>query len=115
MENNYRPPKSTIRTFFNLFVIAFLFLVGFSIFYYFVIFLPSKEQVKQDLQRQEQQLKTMESHRNKVLLQQCLDAITQKFSNALKENKTPINNEAAKIILNENNKQKDECFKKYPQ
>ena len=104
-----------MRTIFNWSVVLTLLLIGFSVFYYLVIFLPSKEQSKIELQKQEQQIKTTQSEKNSVLLQQCLDAVSQKFSTALKENKTPINNETAKIILDESNKQKEECFKKYPQ
>lgn len=117
-EHYYSRPKSATRTLFNLSVISFFLLIGFSIFYYLVIFLPSKEQAKVDLQKQEQQAKTTQAVKNSLLLQQCLDDVNKKvsdpkFTAAIKGVK--VNSPEAKVVLDLINQQKEECYKKYPQ
>jgi len=104
-----------MRTIFNWSIILTFLLIGFSVFYYLVIFIPSKEQSKLDLQKQEQQTKNLEKSTNSKLLQDCLNDVNQRFSKILEDYKGKLDNQAAKLILDEKNNQKDECYKRYSQ
>jgi len=48
-------------------------------------------------------------------LQNCLDEVSERFGNALKDKNNVLSYEGAKIVIELFQKQKDECFKKYPQ
>jgi len=51
-----------------------------------------------------------------IQLQACLDDVSQRMSKAFEDSKTKnVSAEEAKIIIDLVQKQKDECFKKYPQ
>ena len=48
-------------------------------------------------------------------LQNCLDEISERFGNILKNEKNIVSYERAKIMIELFQKQRDECFKNYPQ
>lgn len=73
----------------------------------------SEEQAKLEREAKEeaeQRLGTVKQ----VQLQNCLDEVSERFGNALKDKKN-VPYEEAKIVIELFQKQKDECFKKYPQ
>lgn len=117
MENGtYYRPKLHTRTLFNLSVILCFLFIGFSVFYYLVIFLPQKEEQKIEQQKLEQDSKKQIILYNKTNLDNCLqnaNSLQQKTiqSPTFKN----LNREDLKILLEQFSKQKDECYKRYPQ
>lgn len=92
-----------------------LLIVSLSIAYYFVIYIPQKDKIILEQKKLEQSRTDEVVQQNKISLTNCLEEVNRKFSDAFKDQKGNISNETAKIIINLNEKQKDECFKKYPQ
>lgn len=77
-----------------------LLIIAASIFYYLVIFLPEKEKAKQNQQ-------TL----NRVNLDKCLNDVKTRFSNVDFKN---IERESTiKIMFDQFDKQKEDCFKQY--
>lgn len=130
-------------------IISAIVLVGFSAFYYYVIFLPQKEQAKLELQKEasirealiEQQKLELEQEKQesvkreaiiqRALLNNCLNAAeqytTDSFEKVCPGAKTAKAGESLACrqdvdivqlidILNKTEeKEKAECYKKYPQ
>lgn len=99
-----------MRATFNLSVIATFLLIGFSVFYYFVIFLPGKERVKEE-----------EMQTRKIQLSDCLQRVEQNYKENWDKNCKTKNLEPSCTLpsyiansVEDNRKQlKDECFKRY--
>ena len=113
MENN----RNTL-----LFAISAL-IIALSIGYYFVIFLPQKEQKKINLQKQMQTETENKRNSDRVSLDSCLgNANNASYDNwnkyceieGLKKDCNLPNYQSEKIN-NYTKELKDECFKKYPQ
>ena len=98
-------------------ILTFSFLIiALSIAYYLVIFLPQKEQSKIDQEKLELEAKEKILLQNKVGLENCLNDVYERFMKAFEDSKTrTLSLEAQKILIDEFNKQKENCFKKYPQ
>ena len=88
-------------------------LVGFSIFYYLVIFLPQQNQQKLNSET----VKIIKEASNQAELESCLDEVSQRTSKAFTNTKEAgsISNDGAKIIVEVIKQQREECYKKYPQ
>lgn len=113
-ENEYHPTL-TLRTIFNLSVIATFLLIGFSVFYYFVIFLPGKESTRLEQEEAKQ------SDRQ-VMINACLKKAYESYKakwnsicklDGLKEDCT-LNTDRSEIINDYHKDLKDECYKRYP-
>ena len=65
---------------------------------------------RESKEEKEERLDTMKQ----LLLQNCLDEASERFGNAVKDKKN-ISYEGLRIVIDLFQKQKDECFKKYPQ
>lgn len=76
-----------------------LLIIAASIFYYLVIFLPEKEKAKQN-----QQILAKED------LNKCLSETKTRFGNIFNEIENTNN---FKIVLDQFDKQKEDCFKQY--
>lgn len=98
-------------------------IVALSIGYYFVIFLPQKEQEK--IQQEKQKNTAMEEKKTneKLLLNYCLEDAEKSYnynwnktcSTQRLEDECNLPSNMADSIDNYRKQQKDECFKKYPQ
>lgn len=77
-----------------------LLIISASIFYYLVIFLPEKEKAKQNQQ-------TL----NRVNLDKCLNDVKTRFSNV--DFKNVERESTIKIMFDQFDKQKEDCFKQY--
>ncbi len=138
----------------KLSIIASMLLVSFSIFYYYVIFLPKKEKTRIDQQKQEQLTKGLKEQEvkteiekqrnlNAMLLQICLNEADlslrtnftvlcgsdERISGGDKSSCSTDDTETVigymtvsefytthfKRILDKREKDRGECFKKYPQ
>jgi uncharacterized membrane protein YvbJ len=88
-------------------------IIAFAVAYYLVIFLPEKERNNNEKSRSSQILETAEKSANKTKLDECLNDVNQRFSASLKDNQK-LSSEDVKILLDFFQKQKDECYKKYP-
>ena len=88
-------------------------LIGASIFYYLVIFLPQKNQQ----QLNSETVKTIQEASNQDALNSCLNDVNQRVSKTLAEAKssTTITADGLKLILQLAQQQKDNCYKQYPQ
>lgn len=131
--------KITLDKIFKLGILLVILLAGFSIFYYFVIFLPQKEeaklelqkeaslrealieQQKLDLQQEEQENAKKELTTQRALLNYCLNTAEESGKNAL-EAVCPSGTckEGTDISFFQTLDQyikemKAECYKKYPQ
>ncbi|MBI4078810.1 MAG: hypothetical protein HY429_00755 [Candidatus Levybacteria bacterium] len=102
----------SIRTFFNLSVITCILLIGFSVFYYFVVFIPSKEKTKQEL----------ETHRKEQLqdcLSQAYDSYEKNWNEVCKiynkEEKCNLSNSQSQRAEDRYKESKADCFKLYSQ
>ena len=90
-------------------IILAILLASFSVFYYFVIFIPHREKGRQEIQ-------TREINSGRILLQGCLDEVNGRLADLPDSLKgKSMSDEAVKLILDMFQKQKDECFRKYPQ
>lgn len=115
-EENVYHPTLTIRTLFNLSVIAAFLLIGFSVFYYFVIFLPGKESGR--IQQEE----TKEQDRQQKIsmcLKQSYTLYKEKWNStckldSLKEDCT-LPKYRSEDINTYHKDLKDECYQRYPQ
>jgi len=103
-----------------VFIFALL-TISLSFSYYFVVFLPEKEENRRQeiISRDEQNRRNdlfekIEKVETNSLLQQCLDTINQRSPEVLK-NSSDMTNEKIKIILNLIENQKEECYKRYLQ
>lgn len=111
-EENVYHPTLTIRTIFNLSVIAAFLLIGFSVFYYFVIFLPGKENTR--IQQQEGRQQNIN-----VCLKQAYDMYKNKWNSNCelegleKDCKLPKYRSEDVNVYHKD--LKDECYKRYPQ
>lgn len=119
----------------KLSIIGSMLLVSFSFFYYYVIFLPQKEQARIDQQKQEQLTKELKEQKAKneveILLNSCLLDAENKWKNwgqqlSKKADECRIQGggicrtaEAFVEAFEKNDVQlkqdKDECFKRYQQ
>ena len=118
---NYASDINNNRNTFLLAVSALI--IALSVGYYFVIFLPQREQEKINLQKQLQAEAENKRKSDKVSLNSCLDAA----NNASYENwnkyceieglKKDCNlpNDQSEKVNNHTKELKEECFKKYPQ
>lgn len=111
-QQEYYRPRSNTRSLFNLSVIITLLLIGFSVFYYFVIFLPGKEKSK-DAQIKENEIKLY------TCFNQAYSAYNDRWNDTcrldgLKE-KCNLPTYRSELINTYHKELKDECFKKYPQ
>jgi len=129
--------------FFKIFISISILLIGGSIFYYFVIFIPQKEQARIELERIKVELEQREKERNKANLDICLTAAEASAKNSFvvicksdkrvsggdnkvcemgtaKDviefmNASYLRETLFKGILEKLEKDKAECFKRYPQ
>ncbi|MDD3687855.1 MAG: hypothetical protein PHE56_13975 [Bacteroidales bacterium] len=90
-----------------------LIIIALAVAYYLVIFLPNKERNDNNETRSSQILEATEKSANKTKLDECLNDVNQRFSASLKDN-PKLSSEDAKIFLDFVQKQRDECYKKYP-
>lgn len=98
-------------------------IVAFSIGYYFVIFLPQKEQARIQQEKEKKTAIEEKEASKKLLLSYCLEDADKTYSyNWDKACKTrglkdecSLPSETADSIENYRKQAKDECFKKYPQ
>ena len=88
----------------NLIISLSFLLAGIAIAYYLVLFLP--QQTKRSQEAQEF---------NQSKLNECLSNTDKQFSNWLNENKDKkVSNDSVVFTTDFIQKQKDECFKRYP-
>lgn len=93
-------------------------LVGFSIFYYLVIFIPQKSSQQLEQKLNTETVKIINDASNQRALESCLDDVNNRFSSkeavaALKGvSATKVNVDFILTVLKE---AKEECYKKYPQ
>lgn len=97
-------------------IIKLLLTLGFliltcSVAYYFIIFLPQKELLKIENEKNLQISQQQQLVENQKLLQLCLDDVSDRFSKMDTKN---VSNDSAKIIIDLLQSQKEECFKKFP-
>jgi len=95
-----------------------LLLIAFTLFYYFVIFLPQKERIKIELQQQEQWERT-------YALDDCLTRVEEERARLFSLNIGNCNRASGfdfdcMTELSDNSdkwekEKKEECFKRYPQ
>ena len=105
-----------MRTIFNWSIILAFLLIGFSVFYYLVIFLPNQAQQKVEQQKKEQELKNQLFLFNNKALDSCLQDVNSRQQTAVQDPKFKnLSREDLKILLDQFSKQKDECYKRYPQ
>lgn len=95
-------------------------LVGFSVFYYLVIFLPKQSQQQLEQKLNSETIKIINNASSQAELESCLDEVNKRFSKALAVKTTgTISNEGAKLVINTVlevvKQQKEECYKKYSQ
>lgn len=90
-------------------------IISLSVAYYFVIYIPKKDKNILEQKKLEQSKIEEIANQNRTLLTNCLEEVSTRFSNAFKEQSGNISNETAKIIIDFSEKQKNDCFKKYPQ
>lgn len=101
-------------------------LISFSVFYYFVIFLPSKERMTLEQKRSEFLFQENEKQTNKLMLDACLadalDSYNTTWNSNCRNSGIDRRGDGCALphnvadSLNEYYKQtKDECYKKYPQ
>ena len=112
----------------KLSIIAGVLIIGFSVLYYFTIFLPSKERARLEQQARDNK----ERKFNAINLDRCLEEAEQIHSEKLKnilelgkscENKTTLDlkrcwegvNEALYYVDIELQQERNNCFKRYPQ
>jgi nucleoside-specific outer membrane channel protein Tsx len=90
-------------------------IVGASVLGYGYLDYRYKNDALEQKIKSEEQIRTNAEKTNstkQLQLQGCLNEVVNRFSNALDASKN-IGNEEAKIIIDLNQKQKDECFRKY--
>ena len=115
--------KSDIDNIVKLSVIAGALIVSLSIAYYFVIFLPQKEQARIEQHRQEREETEKKARQSKIFLQACLDNAYKGYSadwdSACQSQGKAVNctlyGGIPKGIEDHLKQDKEECFKKYPQ
>jgi len=73
----------------------------------------SEEQAKLESETKEEAEKRLDTMKQ-LQLQDCLDEVSERFGNALKDKKS-VPYEEARIVIELFQKQKDECFKRYSQ
>lgn len=101
-------------------IIVGLLLISFSIFYYFVIFLPQKSTQQLEQKVQLEGFDTYKQVKNQQNLDACLDEVNQRFAKMeVPEGQGKnLSAEEAKVatdlILDLLKQAKDECYKKYP-
>lgn len=113
-EHPYSRPKSAGRSLFNLSVTLCFLLVGFSVFYYFVIFLPGKE--KGRIQQEE----TKQMNRQ-LMIESCLktayDGYKARWDSTCKldgkKEGCTLPRYRSEIIEAFHKELKDECYKRY--
>ncbi len=111
-----------INTTFRIAITVGIVLVSLSIFYYFVIFLPQKEETKMKQLKQEQEATQRAKYIDEAFRDVCLEDADKGYlvnwnkeckSRGLKENcSLPLEN--ADRLEVSRQQYKDECFKKYP-
>ena len=90
-------------------IILAILLASSSVFYYFVIYIPQREKERQEIQ-------TREITTSRILLQACLDEVNGRLASLPDTLKgKSLSDDAVKLLLDMFQKQKDECFRKYPQ
>lgn len=72
------------------------------------------EQAKTEKEIKEQ-AEDVSNTAKQIQLQACLDDVSERMSEAFKDTTTNLTVEEIKIVLDFIQKQKDECFRKYPQ
>lgn len=94
-------------------------LVGVSIFYYLVIFLPQKNNQQLEQKLQLESLNTYKQVSNQKALEECLTEVNGRLAKITPADMKNLSAEASKVVLTtilEALKQaKEECYKKYPQ
>jgi|GEM_PF-6006785 len=95
-------------------IIAGMLVIAFSAAYYFVIFLPKRDMMKIELERKEKEVEFDERASKYKALEDCLNNVDEKFREILKD-KTDVSANSAKFYIEMREKEKEECFKKYPQ
>lgn len=103
-----------IETKYIVAIIISLILGGSILGYGYLDYRYKKDALELKTKNEEQmRIDTEKSNSTKQMqLQNCLNEVANRFSNALDASKN-ISNEEAKIIIDLNQKQKDECFRKY--
>ena len=115
--------KSSVKTDnFLKYSIAITLLIGaLSLAYYFVIFLPQKNNLQMEQARQEEaydfQKDTVESYNQistEQKVQDCLNEVSKRGTDVANEMKgKEISTEELKLVADILQKQRDECIKKY--
>lgn len=115
-EQPYHEVKIGTRTIFNYSIILTILLIGFSVFYYFVIFLPGKEKsqiVQQEAKEKDRQYKIS------LCLQQAYDMYRNRWNSACKldgkKDDCTLPTSRSEVIEAFHKDLKDECYKRYPQ
>lgn len=111
MENN-TPEKSNIDKAVKLSMIGGALLAGFSFFYYFVIFLPQKEQarIEESAEMEEKRdicLRAAKAANDVLWNMECADLGREENCELPPEIADPMDDNLRYV--------RDECFKKYPQ
>jgi len=109
----------------KLSIVVAVLLSSFSVFYYFVIFLPQKEKEKMQLQQQEMQTKENRRSYNNLMLEACLQDTysnyTANWNSNCKVSGLNHHGDGCSLpsylaeSLNRGNAQaREECYKRYP-
>lgn len=112
-----------MRNIFNLSVIATFLLIGFSVFYYFVIFLPQKEKDKEDQYKEELLLRQQNLRSQELKLDNCLsdayDLYKKQWDSTCKldghKEDCTLPKYRSDTVEEYYKGLKEDCFKKYPQ
>lgn len=100
---------------FYLVAIASVLIVTLSITHYLTIFLPQKEQTRLKQQKALETERTTKRITNRLLLQDCLDEVNTRFQKVFEGTTGKyLTDQQAKILIDTWQKEKDECFRKYP-
>jgi hypothetical protein len=116
----YGEPVNNMKIFNAKYIVAIIIstIIGASLLGYGYMDYSYKKQALEQQIRSSEKAMINEDTQRKILqeqLQRCLDDVTTRFKNGVEDyskNRT-IGVEEFKIIMELNQKQKDECFKKY--
>lgn len=97
-------------------------MIGFSVFYYFVVFLPDKEEAKANLEREKQRKIEQQAEQTERYRDACIAVAESNYENLFEINSTDNGDgtrewRSANIRDSVERKlkdEKDDCFQQYP-
>lgn len=102
-------------------IVGFL-IVGLSIAYYLVIYIPQRDKAKIEQQNQQAQQQVEQKQTNAVNLENCLEYENetrnknmQSLFEQAKKTKLPVGQDSLDSLEKNYQERKDDCFKRFPQ